>query len=622
MNRAAVSQYRRAGIEPPPARAAFASRWYGRLALSFGPMLLLTAAYPPLNQFYFAWIGLVPWLLVLQTCRSQKAAFFWSFLPGLFFFSANLWWLYGVTSVGTPVLMGILALYWGFTGMILRGAGLMRPVEPVADDRSAMSFLTWPTVRIGLIAVVFVTGAEWVRGTWPWHGLPWLFLGHTQVPFGWVCQIADLGGVTVLSMLIVAVNAWVAMWVGNRLNTAGIARAGLVLAALFVASVGYGVYRCRTEPAMWETGPKVLAVQPNFPQSNDGSKGATHQQLIDFHLSQTEAALAKNPGVDLAAWSETVMPMMSTPTLRLLVRGDLSSLLDGPVNPVPARTIRWDDSHGGTSAAKLRVAIRDLAIDLNTAVVTGGEQAKYVPAEDGYFKLSERGNVAYFFDRRGALDEISQVKIHLVPFGEYLPFREYPLIFNQLLRFVPKDMASYELTPGTEESIHDFTLNRPAGQAGMPWKFTTPICFEDVDGALCATMVRPKPETPAVKSADFLVNLTNDGWFAGPQNRQHFQIATFRAIENRVPLVRSVNTGISGFIDPLGRGYNQLPARTEGVTVGVLPIDRRVTVYTRTGPILAQACAVITLILAGASLGVWFARKLVRRQLPISRAAP
>jgi apolipoprotein N-acyltransferase len=595
MNRAVASQFRRAGVEPTPDVPAFASRWYGRSALCLATGIFCNAAFPPVSQFYLAWIALVPWLLVLRTCRSQKGAFFWSWLAG-FFFSTGFWWLWGVTKIGTPVLFCILGLYWGFTGLILRGAGVFIVTGTTTGGwRDSILKLRSPSLRIAVTAIVWVSITEWLRGSWPWNGLPWLFLGHSQIPFLWICQIADLAGVTGISLLVVAVNAWIATWIGNRLNFGGLVRPAGALVALLIAGIGYGVYRCQTEPASWARGPVVLAVQPNFPQHNDGSKGASLDDLVRFHLDQTKAELAKGQKVDLIAWSETVMPAMDTDALDHNP-DQLYRQFGFDVRMVVARAARFE----------------------KTPIITGGLfLGDFGRNARGDLIAHNKGNVAYFFDRFGTMDETPQVKIHLVPFGEYVPFREsFPALYNFLLKFGPPDLADYELTPGTELTIHHFTINTPwppnsNGQSPPPniaprtdpqWNFTTPICFEDVDAELCATMVRPLPATPDRKQADFLVNLTNDGWFAGPQNRQHFDIACFRCIENRVPMARAVNTGVSGFIDPLGRGFNELKPRTEGATIGRLPLDPRVTLFTRTGPVVAEMCAVFTALLALVSL--------------------
>ena len=125
-------------------------------------------------------------------------------------------------------------------------------------------------------------------------------------------------------------------------------------------------------------------------------------------------------------------------------------------------------------------------------------------------------------------------------------------------------------------------------------RFITPICFEDIDAGLVAKMLRGDSQ----KRADLLVNLTNDGWFKGAQNAQHLQAAIFRSIENRVPLVRGVNTGISAFIDSYGRVTDKIAARTEGTAVATVWLDSRYTLYTRLGDWFAWLCAIATAIVA------------------------
>jgi apolipoprotein N-acyltransferase len=158
----------------------------------------------------------------------------------------------------------------------------------------------------------------------------------------------------------------------------------------------------------------------------------------------------------------------------------------------------------------------------------------------------------------------------------------------------PEDMSAYFLQPGGENNLTVFDLSRGGDQP--PWRFVTPICFEDIDPGLCAKMFRPSDAEPGKKRADFLVNITNDGWFLANENSQHLQAAIFRSIENRVPSARSVNTGISGFIDPLGRTSGLLPARTQGSSTSVLMLDSRVTFFTVWGQVFAWICAGVTVI--------------------------
>jgi apolipoprotein N-acyltransferase len=115
--------------------------------------------------------------------------------------------------------------------------------------------------------------------------------------------------------------------------------------------------------------------------------------------------------------------------------------------------------------------------------------------------------------------------------------------------------------------------------------------------------------TDAPKRADFIVNLTNDGWFWEQEHWQHLQAIVFRAIENRVPIARASNTGVSGFIDSLGRVKAALLPGTEGALSQTLVLDRRSTFYTRFGDLFAGFCTLATVAVVA-----FFTTKRLRRR--------
>ena len=114
---------------------------------------------------------------------------------------------------------------------------------------------------------------------------------------------------------------------------------------------------------------------------------------------------------------------------------------------------------------------------------------------------------------------------------------------------------------------------------------------------------------PPGKAADFIVNITNDGWFKFSEMPQHLQAAQFRSIENRAPTARSANTGISGFIDSMGRPHDLIPAGTEGTAVATLRVDARATPFTAWGNVFAQACAAAVGLMAATGLVRWWRRR-------------
>jgi apolipoprotein N-acyltransferase len=545
----------------------FWRRWYGRLLLLLLGVGFLTAGFAPVNQFYLAWVGLVPWLVVLHGTRSQRSAFFWSWVAGTLFFIANMWWMAKVTVPGMITLMAILGLYWGVAGTIIR-----------------TTQIRFPFLRCIAIATIWVAVGESFRGTWPWHGLPWLYLGYTQSPVLAICQIADFSGVLGVSFLVALVNAWVALWVINGWKLRGLAEAGITILAIVILVVCYGVFRMGHETLI--PGPKVLVIQPNYPQDNStGNKGATVDETLAFHVNSTLAALNNN-NVDLTVWSETIMP---------------------PFNPEAG--VAWRKWNVGRFIDDAREQLRALAMRYHSAFLVGARFEKdFTDNSEGIPEAADKRNSAYFFDRQGMQSELRFDKIHLVPFGEFIPFKVgFPALYRLMIYLGPADMKAYGLQFGDEDKLTVFPLERNDGKA--PWRFVTPICFEDIDPGLCAKMFRP--EDGEKKRADFLVNITNDGWFQANENSQHLQAAIFRSIENRVPSARSVNTGISGFIDPLGRTTGLLPTRTEGTSVGVLMLDSRVTFFTRWGQLFAMICATVTSLIVAISHGSWWKKRKV-----------
>jgi apolipoprotein N-acyltransferase len=203
---------------------------------------------------------------------------------------------------------------------------------------------------------------------------------------------------------------------------------------------------------------------------------------------------------------------------------------------------------------------------------------------------SEIRNSAYYFDPRSA-DSVGRYdKIFLARFSERAPITFGPSWLRALAAMISANRASQPLVAGSLEDLHPFQLqwrDREA-DATSSARFITPICLENIDPAIIASMVHD-PDRPQ-KRADFLANLSNDGWFAVQEKHQHLQTTIFRCIENRVPMARSSNTGISCFIDSCGLITNTIPPNTSGSAVERLRFDNRITFYTRYGDVFPLAC--------------------------------
>ena len=192
----------------------------------------------------------------------------------------------------------------------------------------------------------------------------------------------------------------------------------------------------------------------------------------------------------------------------------------------------------------------------------------------------------------------------LVPFGEMIPFRYGRLRFlyfwlNSLVPFSGPDGTSeaWSVFPG--DGFHTFTVEA-ASQGGRPYRFGIPICYEDVMPYVSREFVFGDSER---KKLDFLLNISNDGWFGrGIQQPQHLAICVFRAVENRVGIVRAVNTGVSGFIQPTGRVHDVVKGDPSnpwpgacGYAVANVGVDSQYTLYSRYGDWFAWGCALLWL---------------------------
>jgi apolipoprotein N-acyltransferase len=263
----------------------------------------------------------------------------------------------------------------------------------------------------------------------------------------------------------------------------------------------------------------------------------------------------------------------------------------------------------GSNAGHAVEAIAALAREYRTAFLVGGLYLGDWQPRGEYVVSMDRRNSAYLIDSAGRLAPNRYDKIHLVPFGEYIPFKHsIPWLYRLFIHFGPNYYEEYVLTPGGELTCFDL----PQGV-----RFVVPICFEDLVPNLVAAMIR---DPGGGKRADLIVNITNDGWFRGSQMSQHFQAAVFRSIEHRVPTARSVNTGISGFIDSAGRASGRIPAGTEGTSMARLLLDRRVTPFTRLGDVFGLTCAGSTLAVVCWMMLGWLKHKRTYR--PNERMQP
>ena len=489
----------------------------GPTALLVGSATVLALAFPRTDWDGAAWIALVP-LFILALGARPRVAFAWGWLFGTVFFLVLLRWLNFTFRTFSTIPW---PLSWGPTFLLSAWCGLYIAVVAglvawVARRRSA----TWALATAPFLWV----GGEWLRG----HllgGFPWGTLGYTQYLRLPVIQIGELGGVHAVSLVLVTANAAItgAFLLTWRRAVAGLA-VGLVVVAL---TLGFGVWRLAS-PAPTEGPVSVAIMQPSIEQPLKWDPDHA-TVVLKIYQELTRQAGAERP--DLIVWPETASPTA--------LRRDtgLQRMLAG-------------------MSAEMRVPLLIGSID-----VRDGPPVRFT-------------NTAFLLDGRGIVGRYD--KIHLVPFGEYVPLAGVIGFVRGWAEFIA------DLEPGSRAVVFP----------GPPAPFGVVICYEGIFPDLFREFVN--------NGARMMVNMTNDGWFgrtSGPG--QHLAMYPFRAVEHRIAIVRAANTGISAFIAPTGQVVRHLGLFQRGTIADQVPLRQGRTLFTRLGDWMAWA----SLAVAAASLG-------------------
>ena len=597
----------RAGEPPPLWRDV--SLLVGLSGLS---IIFLSLIFPPRGVWPLAFVSLTPWTVAIFRVRRPWLVHWGSFLFGGVFFMYNLNWLGPVTGLGYIALALYLAVYWPLAAWAIR-TGRRAGVGPV-----------WT------LPVVWVA-CEFLRG-WVMTGFPWLFLAHAFYKHAGFIQISDATGAYGVTFIVALVNGLLVEWVlrwwrapGERPHW-GNAVAGTIVA--LVALVGNFLYgRYRLEQAAFRDGPRLAVIQEDFPLSSAPPYGEHPFIVLAEYMSLAAEAAREEP--DLLVLPETVW--QATQNISFLeverqaadetaagtwaygthchkataafARGDYAA-----VNQVIAHFERLLNRGGpGTGDGKQLPRLPAEGGPPVTLVV-GSVSLEILPAEA--YPKQKRFNSALIYDQDGQQRRERYDKIHLVPFGEFVPFRNARVLglslhwlyrwLNRLSPFSQGGKIEYSLWPGDQYTAFDLDVD------GKTFRFGVPICYEDV----MPYVMRNFAWENGRRRVDFLVNISNDGWFLhSDELPQHLAICVFRAVENRVGIARAVNTGISGFIDPSGHMYALVEKDGRmhgpgivGYRVAPVKLDARASVYGRFGDWFALLCTLCTTGLWGGAI--------------------
>lgn len=485
----------------------------GSLLLSVCGGLLLSAAFPPWNFDLLAWLAFIPLLIAIEREKALPRAAICGFFFGLTFFLVDLRWI-----IETMIIhgkFGVLPATVVFISMVCALA-----IIPGAFSLVSV-FLINRKFDILLVIPVTWTALEYLR-TYVFTGFPWDCLGYSQAHTIKLLQICELTGVYGLSFLIVMVNISIlsCLRIFNDRNWLSLIR--LSVGAISLASVIiYGTVRLN-HLAKNDIGNNMVTgaiLQGNIPQDIKWDLTSRTHTFITYERLSEEAI---KQGANLLIWPETSVPVVI-----------------GSSDPT------W--KYATSISEKFKVSM-----------LIGAPFETHISDEVHFFNsafLVEHGQLKQRYD-----------KIHLVPFGEYMPL-------SWILPLGPGIAAREEdYTAGS-----DMTLMEPNG---FP-SFSVLICYEAIFPDLARSAVQ--------SGAKVLVNITNDGWFgnsAAPY--QHLAMAAFRAVENRVWLFRAANTGMSAVYDPAGRLTAFLPLMEQGVLVHNIPAHPEAgSFYTKHGDIFA-----------------------------------
>jgi len=443
---------------------------------------------------------------------------------------AGLWWL------GAAFLVEADKFAWAMPlGVVALPAFLA--LFPAVGF--ALARLIWPqgAGRILVLAAMLAL-SEWARG----HvltGFPWNVYGMMLAGPGWLAQTASLIGLYGITALAVAIGAAPAVLGTQEGRLAW--RAPALAALALLAMAGFGAWRVPPQPVASVTGVKLRLMQPNLPQDAKFSPRNSEMILAQYLALSDRATSPSTSGVQDVThliWPESAFPFLLGRTPQALAR--IAALLP-PQTTLVTGAARAGETLPGESRPPIYNAIQVVS---DEGVITG-----------------------------------SYDKVHLVPFGEYLP-----PILERLIRAV--GLSEFVSVPG---GFASGSRRSPLTIRGLP-PAAALICYE---------VIFPGAAMPNGPRPGFMLNLTNDGWFgltSGPY--QHLAQARLRAIEEGLPLVRVANTGISAVTDHYGRVRAALPLGETGVLDASLPQAGPATPYSRFGD-LFFAGVVASFLLAG-----------------------
>lgn len=496
------------------------------------------------NLGFLAWFSLAPLFFVIKD-KGPRASFLRTFLCSGVYYGISLYWLYKalntyghlspVTSVAVMVLLiAILSAYIALAPML----------AAFVEVRTNISrFWTIP---------VFWAALEFARNYLPCNGFPWGNITNTQFAFLPIIQMTDVTGIYGLTYIMILVNCACGLliipyWRTCRSNSLQAAPVGqknaklMFVTFLVVAVLIYGYWRIYDVTKGQEGWPSVRAamLQGNIPQDEKWIEGGEAAQ-IEPYANFTK--LLVNSGVNLIVWPEASYPWI-----------------------VPKGETKLDPEIIGTG---------NTGEDNDPFVLLGA----LTSTKEGNGRR-ELSNSMLLLDKNADIAG-SYSKTHLVPFGEYVPYRKLLFFAKKLVAPIGNFLPGGSVQPMATDSYQVGGL----------------ICYEDIFPELAARQ--------AGNGANVLAVVTNDAWYGRSSAAfQHLAISVFRAVENRRWMVRSANSGVSAVVDAAGRIISQTDIFEKGMIVSNVKLGSGLSLYTRFGDWFAWVCVAAGVVLLGVATG-------------------
>ena len=516
----------------------------------------------PAWRTVFAWFGLVPLLRALLSPVSPepphplRRAFLVGYLCGFLWYMGNCYWVrdtmlhYGDMPPLAPTLLLIgfslvLGLYFGLFGL-----GIVLVRRATGSTRLALAFapILWTALELAASRITSV---------------PWDQFGYSQVDNTLVNQLAPWTGVYGISFVLVAANALIAggfLLAGRSKNQLSGRRAWAICGGVLLVSGSCGVFVAPPRPAPTAT---AVLIQPNLDVAHSGDWLGPGEW--SGHIAQFTQFAREVCGRYIAGIPQTGAP-----------NGEIAC----PPHATHPDLVVWPESPAPfiEGDARFQPAMQSVALAAHAPLVAGGVGVDFSSEDRAWRYYNSAFIVGQDGDLVGRYD-----KIHLVPFGEYIPFQN-------LLTFAHKLTGKVSsFTRGDERKV--FLLNGH--------RYGVFICYE----AVFADEVRHF----ARLGAEVLVNISDDGWYGDTSAPwQHLNMARMRAIENRRWLLRDTNNGVTSVIDPYGTVRQSIPRHQVGALTAEFGFRSDVTFYTAHGDVFGWVCVLLSL-----GVAVWAGEKLL-----------